>query len=271
LINRPKKSLGQHFLTDAKTIEKIISIAGFSSSDQVLEIGPGRGALTIPLAEKVKAVVAVEKDEDLVRRLEERLVREGINNVNLIADDILRWNFKEMPSVSGRFHVIGNLPYNISKPVLEKLVNNRERLGRAVLMLQKEVANRVAAAPGGKEYGAMSVLIRYHARAASMLQVGKEVFSPRPAVDSTVVELDFERPWPLRSSRDELFTRVVKGSFSHRRKTILNSLRGYFPAMDREVLTSVLERSGIDPSARGETLSINEFLTLTAIMDLTIS
>jgi 16S rRNA (adenine1518-N6/adenine1519-N6)-dimethyltransferase len=117
----------------------------------------------------------------------------------------------------------------------------------------------------------MSVLIRYHARAASMLQVGKEVFSPRPAVDSTVVELDFERPWPLRSSRDELFTRVVKGSFSHRRKTILNSLRGYFPAMDREVLTSVLERSGIDPSARGETLSINEFLTLTAIMDLTIS
>ncbi len=271
LICPPKKSLGQHFLKEKGIIDHIIGLARFDRSDTVLEIGPGRGALTIPLAKTVATLVAVEKDEELAADLKARMRLEGISNVILITEDILRWDFKNMPCSGGPFHAIGNLPYNISKPVLEKLVLNRKLIGRALLMLQKEVAARVTASPGGKIYGALSVFVQYHARASIQLQVASGSFFPRPRVDSTVIELDFQKSYPARALDDGLFTRVVKGAFAHRRKTILNSLRGYFPLLERGSIAASLDKAGIDPTSRAESLSIEDFLRLTSTMDLTIT
>lgn len=143
---RAKKSLGQHFLVEPGIIHKIISYARFQGFDLVLEIGPGRGALTMPLAGSVGHVVAVEKDTGLTRALEDRLKRDEIDNVTLVNDDILKWNFAEIKSMtSGKFLVIGNLPYNISSPFLEKLIENRKMINRAILMFQTEVAQRLSA------------------------------------------------------------------------------------------------------------------------------
>jgi len=271
LIRPPKKSLGQHFLKENAIIDNIIRLAHFDESDIVLEIGPGRGALTIPLAGKVKTLVAVEKDEELAEELKRKLSLGGILNVTVVAGDILKWDFKAMPCSGGRFHAIGNLPYNISKPVLERLMVNRDLMGRALLMLQKEVAARVTASPGGKTYGALSVFVQYHARASTVLHVGCGSFFPRPKVDSTVIELDFKSPFPLRALDDYVFTRVVKGAFAHRRKTILNSLGGYFPLLERVAIAEALERAGISPASRAESLCIEDFLRLASTMDLTIT
>lgn len=271
LTGRPKKALGQHFLKENAIIDNIIRLAHFDESDTVLEIGPGRGALTIPLAGKVKALVAVEKDEELALELERKLSLGGILNVTVVAGDILKWDFKTMPCSGGLFHAIGNLPYNISKPVLERLIVNRDLMGRALLMLQKEVAARVTASPGGKTYGALSVFVQYHAKASTLLQVASNSFFPRPKVDSTVIELDFKRPYPLRAPDDYIFTRVVKGAFSHRRKTILNSLGGFFPLLDRGKIAEALEKAGIASTSRAESLSIEDFLRLASTMDLTIT
>jgi 16S rRNA (adenine1518-N6/adenine1519-N6)-dimethyltransferase len=158
--------------------------------------------------------------------------------------------------------VIGNLPYNISSPVLEKLIRNRASLRRAVLMFQAEFAGRVSASPGGREYGAMSVMIQYFARVSSLMEVPREAFSPVPKVDSAVLELDFERPYPRRARDDASFKRTVRGAFAHRRKTLVNSLRGALPDLGKEKILEALKKSAIDPGKRAETLSIEDFLNL---------
>jgi len=260
---RAKKRLGQHFLSDPGIIQKIIAGARFLPSDLVLEIGPGLGALTIPLARTVHHVVAVEKDEFLSRLLKEKLTLEGIANVTVLTHDILQFNFHEIhPPPSSKIQVIGNLPYNISSPILEKLLENRELIARSILMFQLEVAKRLTASIGGKAYGAMTVLVQYHAHPTPLLEVSKGAFSPRPKVDSMVLELDFERPYPEHAVHENKFKRVVKGAFAHRRKTLLNSLRGVFFSWDREELLRVMEKCDIDPSRRAETLDIEEFLCL---------
>ncbi len=261
---RPKKSLGQHFLLDSTIIEHILTEAKFGASDLVLEIGPGRGALTLPLARTVGQVVAVEKDSYLAKSLENRLSSSGINNVTLINHDILSFDFQKILSPSSKkIHVLGNLPYNITSPVLYKLTENRTVIARAVLMLQLEVADRLTASPGGKTYGAITLLVGYHAKATPLVEVPKEAFSPRPKVDSMVIELNFERPYPGRQDVDlENFKRVVRGGFLHRRKTLLNSFKGAFPPWRREILSAAMRECGIDPKRRAETLTMDEFLFL---------
>ena len=266
---RPKKRLGQHFLVDHGIIEQIISRAGFQPSDMVLEIGPGQGALTFPLARSVGHVVAVEKDAKLAGLLEERLSRAGIANVTLVNQDILKWEFNELSNLSSeKIQVIGNLPYNISSPFLEKLIDNRNLVSRAVLMFQLEVARRLTASPGSKAYGAMTLMVRYHARPTAFFEVSAEAFFPRPKVNSMVLELDLERPYPRRAVHDADLKRVVKGAFAHRRKTLLNSLKGVYPFMDREQLLGGIRKCGIDPGTRAETLGIDEFICLASALEL---
>ena len=264
---RPSKRLGQHFLKDPAVILEIIHRAGFDSSDHILEIGAGLGALTLPLAGAVRNITAVEKDARLTRFLGEKLSRGGIDNVTLINEDILKFDFKRLQCLSGeKIQVIGNLPYNISSPLLETLINNRTLVSRAVLMFQVELARRLVSPPGNKAYGAITVLIRYHARISPLLEVAGTAFLPRPKVGSMVLELDFNRPHPKRAEDEKLFTTVVRSAFAHRRKKILNSFRGSALAYTNEVLTTALNRCAIDPGKRAEELDIDDFLCLSTAL-----
>ena len=267
---RPKKRLGQHFLVEKKAIDAIISRARFGVSDFVLEIGPGKGALTLPLARSVNHVVAVEKDAHLIDVLKQKLLGSGITNVTLVHKDILTWDFSQTKSLPiEKLQVIGNLPYNISSPFLEKLIENRKLVGRAVLMFQLEVAKRIAACPGTKAYGAMTVLVQYYAQPYILFELSREAFYPRPKVDSMVLELDFDRPHPRRARHGGDFRKVVKSAFSHRRKTLLNSMKSSSVAWDRETLLEGMKKCGIEPARRPETLDIDEFLCLAEALALT--
>jgi len=264
---RPKKRLGQHFLEDTGIIHEILTKADFNKSDRVLEIGSGFGALTIPMAGLVHEVIAVEKDSYLTGALRKKLSRSGINNVMLINDDILRLDFgKTLPLTVKKIKVIGNLPYNISSPFLDKLINSRNLVSRAILMFQVEFAKRLIASPGSKAYGAMTVSIQYHARISPLFEVPKEAFYPRPKVGSMVLEFDFEMPHHLRAEDETVFKIVVKGAFAHRRKTILNSLTGALPSCSDEDILAALDKCGIDPGRRAETLDISTFLYLASAM-----
>ncbi|HUU81462.1 MAG TPA: 16S rRNA (adenine(1518)-N(6)/adenine(1519)-N(6))-dimethyltransferase RsmA [Acidobacteriota bacterium] len=267
---RPQKRLGQHFLIDRQIIHKIIRSARFEASDLVLEIGPGQGALTLPLAQSVGQVVAVEKDTYLAGLLKEKLSRTQLINVTLINHDILKLDLNEIkPPSPVKIKVIGNLPYNISSPLLEKLIENRELVSRAVLMFQSEVAERLTASPGGKAYGAMTLLIQYHALPTPLLEVSRKSFYPIPKVDSMVVELDFERPYPRHTIHVDSFKRVVKGAFAYRRKTILNSLKRYGPFWNQDVILKALKSCRIDPGNRAEVLGMEDYLCLADALALT--
>ena len=264
---RPSKRLGQHFLRDQEMIRQIISRSRFGGSSWVLEIGPGLGALTLPLARTVEHVYAVEKDPRLAAMLQERLSHGDIRNVSLIQGDILKLDLARMGPAPGRvLQVLGNLPYNISSPFLEKLMDNRMRIERAVLTFQLEFARRLVATPGHRAFGAMSVLIQYHARVAPLLQIPRDAFYPRPKVDSMTVEIDLTRPHPRRTSDEQGFKRIVKAAFAHKRKTLLNSLTGVFPSWPKEALLKALAGCDIEPRARGEALDIDDFLCLSAAL-----
>jgi len=260
---RPKRRLGQHFLRDPRIIRRLIALAGFDRSDRVLEIGPGLGALTFPLAASVRHLVAVEKDAEAAEILKRRLSQKGIDNVTLIQGDILKLDLREMASHrDGEISLIGNLPYNISSPLLEKLIHHRKLLTKAVLTFQIELARRLSASPGGREYGAITVLVQYHARLHSLMEIPREAFHPRPKVGSMVLELDFTKPYPKRASDEGNFRKVVKAAFSHRRKTLLNSLRGAAPSLGAAQILEALEACGIDPGVRAEALAMDDFLRL---------
>lgn len=264
---RPKKRLGQHFIQSPEIIQQIIERSGFHKSDRILEIGAGLGALTIPLAESFHHIIAVEKDSRLADILGKRLSRAGINNVTLINDDILKLDLRTIPEFAGdKIRVIGNLPYNISSPFLEKLVNDRKLISKAVLMFQLEFARRLIAFPGGKEYSAMTVLIQYHARLSPLIDVPKEAFYPKPKVDSMVLKLDMERPYPRRAKDETIFKIVVKGAFAQRRKILLNSLKGTLSSYTIDEIFSALKRCAIDYRRRAETLHMDDFLCLASAL-----
>ncbi|MBL7176718.1 MAG: ribosomal RNA small subunit methyltransferase A [Desulfobacteraceae bacterium] len=262
---RPKKRLSQHFLQDTGIIHEIIAQAGFDESDHVFEIGAGLGALTLPLSKVVRHITAIEKDAQLADMLGKRLSHAGVDNVNLINDDILAFDLSKVIDLSlKKIKVIGNLPYNISSPLLEKFIKNRNLVSRAILMFQYEFARRLIAPPGNKEYGAMTVLIQYHAGITPLLDVPKEAFYPKPKVDSMVLELDLDSPHPRRTEDEETFKMVVKGAFAHRRKTLLNSLKGTLSSRSINEIVAALDRCAIDPTKRAENLDIDDFLCLTS-------
>jgi 16S rRNA (adenine1518-N6/adenine1519-N6)-dimethyltransferase len=262
-LQRPKKRFGQHFLADRSVVRSILEASGLGPSDRVLEIGPGRGALTFPLAARGTRILAVEKDRDLAAWLETELGERGLDNVTLLCEDILRFDFGSLERFSpGGVQVLGNLPYNISTPVLERLIQNRRKILRAVLMFQKEVADRLTASPGGRTYGALTVLVGVHARTRRILRVDRNAFRPRPQVGSAVVELDFGSPHPARPGDEAWFRRVVRGAFGQRRKTLQNALAAFVPELGREGVGRALDRCGIDPRRRAETLGVEDYTRL---------
>jgi 16S rRNA (adenine1518-N6/adenine1519-N6)-dimethyltransferase len=249
-------------------IRQIIRRAGFEPDAVVVEIGPGLGALTFPLAESVRQVIGIEKDSRLTEILKDRLIQKGIQNVTLVNQDVLKADLGETARpFGGRILVIGNLPYNISSPFLEKLIQSREVVTRAVLMFQAEVGRRLVASPGNKQYGAMTVLAQYHARISPLIEIPKEAFHPPPKVKSMVLELDFTRPHPTRAGNEEAFKKVVKAAFAHRRKTLINSIKGTFSEWRQDEILLGMEKSGIDPKKRAEMLEIDDFIRLTEGLD----
>ncbi|MCP4116678.1 MAG: ribosomal RNA small subunit methyltransferase A [Desulfobacteraceae bacterium] len=256
-----KKELGQNFLSDPKAAEKIVNKAGISDTDLVLEIGPGLGALTVHAALQAKRVVAVEKDTRLAGLLTGELDLAGIDNVELINNDILK---QELETIAGgeKMVVIGNLPYNISSQVLFKLVENRHLVKRAVLMFQKELAERIAAPPGGRDYGRLSAVIQYCSKVKTVSDVPAHLFFPRPAVDSRVIEVTFLEETRFSGEKERFLFKVIKAAFSKRRKTLRNSLAGSELGIDTTQSRSALENAGIDPARRAETLGVDDYTGL---------
>jgi 16S rRNA (adenine1518-N6/adenine1519-N6)-dimethyltransferase len=250
-----RRRLGQHFLYDPSFLGKIVDAAGLSREDTVLEIGPGPGGLTRVIAEKAKKVVAIELDEELFRRLRSELA--GYMNIDLIQGDALKFPFETL----GRFKVVSNIPYYITTPIIFALLDAGKNLETMTLTIQKEVAERIVAAPGGKDYGVLSIMVQYRALPELKLVIPKEAFRPAPRVDSAVVHLRMLPQPPVRVTDEKMFFRVVKTAFSQRRKTLANSLRSFGGSV-----RDVLLRCGIDPQRRPETLSLSEFARIADLL-----
>jgi len=246
-----KKHLGQNFLFDPLILDNIIQASGLSGEDTVVEIGPGPGRLTRKLAEIVKRLIAIELDPELYERLKGDFI--AYSNVEIIHADALKFPFETI----GKFKVVANIPYYITTPIIFRLLEAREYLQSITLTTQKELAERIAAEPGGKDYGVLTIMIQYFAQAELMFIIPKEAFRPVPKVDSAVVHMKIlERPSVM--VRDEkMFFRLVRTAFSQRRKTLSNSLKGI-----SDNIKDVLLQSGIDPQRRPETLSLEEFARL---------
>ena len=262
---RPQKKMGQNFLSDSKTARLIVARAGVEAADIVLEIGAGLGALTIPLASKVAKVFAVEKDRNLARLLRNELAANGIANVEVLEQDILRLNIQELARTTGRkIVVMGNLPYNLSSQILVGLIEVRQCISRSILMFQKELAQRIVARPGGRDYGRIAVMLQYCAEVVPLIQVKAAQFFPKPQIDSTVLEIRFEAEKQHPAHDEALLFQVIKAAFSKRRKTLKNALAGSELGFNAHQAETALSQSGIDPTRRAETLTVQEFVALSS-------
>lgn len=264
---RPRKRLGQCFLQDRNILAKIAAMADLAGDSPVVEIGAGTGALTEQLAGLARRVLAVEVDPRLAEVLRERFAGHG--HVEILHRDVLTVDFSLLAGEAGeeRLTVVGNIPYSLSTPILFHLLSHRRRIGKAVLMFQRELAERLAASPGTKAYGIPSVLVAAFARVSGRLDVPASCFYPVPRVHSRVLRFDFlaEPPFPLGEER--CFATVVRAAFAQRRKTIFNNLRTASLGLpDEGALREVLRAAEIDPGRRGESLSPAEFGRLAAVL-----
>jgi 16S rRNA (adenine1518-N6/adenine1519-N6)-dimethyltransferase len=261
-----KKSLGQNFLIDTNILKKIVGFAELKETSSAIEIGPGIGALTEQLARSSKKVVAFEIDQRLLPILAETL--SPYSNVKIIHEDVLKADVKGV--IAEEFQeiddlmVVANLPYYVTTPIIMKLLEEQLPIRGIVCMLQKEVADRISAKPGTKEYGSLSIAIQYYTEAEVVMIVPKTVFVPQPNVDSAVIRL-IKREKPAVDVKDEdFFFQVTRMSFAQRRKTLLNNLTSGLPdgKQKKDLILEALQTSGIDPARRGETLSLEEFAQL---------
>ncbi|GEN55354.1 16S rRNA (adenine(1518)-N(6)/adenine(1519)-N(6))-dimethyltransferase RsmA [Halobacillus faecis] len=264
-----KKSLGQNFLIDVNILKNIIAEAGIDRSANAIEIGPGIGALTEQLAQHADRVVAFEIDQRLLPILKETLG--SYDNVEVINQDILKADVARV--IADQFkpgqpvRVVANLPYYITTPILMKLLMDRLPIDSITVMIQKEVADRMAAEPNTKSYGSLSIAVQYYTEASVVLNVPKTVFMPQPNVDSSVLHLEMREKPPVDVEDEEFFFDVVKATFGQRRKTLMNNLARHFKGeMDKEELRSRLEKVNIEPSRRGESLSMQEFADLANVL-----
>ena len=251
---RMSKRLGQNFLIDGTIVQGIVDAAGISAGEKVLEIGPGIGTLTQGLAEAGASVTAVELDKKLPAVLAHTLA--GYENVKIVPGDILKVNIPEIMG-EGRFKVVANLPYYITTPIVMALLEQRLPISRMVTMVQKEVAQRMVASPGGKEYGALSVAVQYYTIPSIVLDVPPRSFIPAPEVDSVVICCEVREKPAVDVMDEKMFFRVVKAAFGQRRKTFNNALKSM--GIDKEQVQLVLQAADIDGTRRGETLSLQEF------------
>ena len=261
-----KKSFGQNFLTDTNILQKIVDTAEINKNVNVIEIGPGIGALTEFLAENASEVMAFEIDERLVPILEDTL--RDHDNVKVINEDVLKADLqtrvKEFENPDLPIKVVANLPYYITTPILMHLIESKIPFEEFVVMMQKEVADRISAEPNTKAYGSLSIAVQYYMTAKVAFVVPRTVFVPAPNVDSAILKMT-RRKQPLVEVKDEdFFFRVSKASFVHRRKTLWNNLTSHFGKSEevKNKLEQALENATIKPSIRGEALSISDFARL---------
>lgn len=260
----PQKKLGQNFLVHERTPRRIVDLAGLNPEDEVIEVGVGLGALTKPLAAACAKVIGLEADSGIIRMHEQQ--QDLPANVELIHADVLKVDFATLVQSGKRLKIVTNLPYSISSPFLFRLIDHTHLIDFAVVMLQKEVAQRLCAQPGTKEYGVPTVLLAACATVTPLLSVHPAEFHPQPKVDSQVIKITFN-PVPASAQAlgdfdRRLFTRVVHAAFGQRRKTLLNGLASGALA-EKEQLIQAITAAGLTPTVRAETLHPAQFVTLT--------
>ena len=264
------KKLGQNFLKEQGIVDKIVEGASLDAQDIVVEVGPGIGTLTAALAETEAYVLGLELDRKLLPMLAETL--QEYNNVSIVHGDILKVDVNELLVSQGKdctetkYKVVANLPYCITTPVIFHLLEQRSNLELMVVMVQKEVAQRIVAKPGGKDFGALSVAVQYYAKAELLFTVPKTAFIPEPEVESAVLRLTIRDRPAVDVINEKLFFQVVRGAFGQRRKTLLNALANASLGQDKMEMEAILAQAQIDPSRRGETLSLEEFAKISNLL-----
>jgi 16S rRNA (adenine1518-N6/adenine1519-N6)-dimethyltransferase len=259
------KSLGQNFLIDGNIVRKIVNKANITRDDYVLEIGPGIGTLTEELSMNAKKVIAVELDKNLLPILDETL--KSYDNIEIIHGDILKIDLEKLAEEKfedKNIKVVANLPYYVTTPIVAKLLEKNLNLDSIIVMVQKEVAERMVATPGSKEYGSLSVFVNFYSNPKIILKAPKTVFMPQPKIDSSVIRLDIKKELP-EVDREQFF-KVVRASFSKRRKTIINSLSSYGFNLDKEAFKKALEEAEIPQDTRAENISVEDFIKLSKIL-----
>jgi 16S rRNA (adenine1518-N6/adenine1519-N6)-dimethyltransferase len=252
-----RRRLGQHFLYDPSILKRIIEAAMLSPEDTAVEIGPGHGRLTAMIAERVGRVIAIEIDRVLCESLRTTFSRFG--NVEIVGGDALEYPYVTL----GEFKVVANIPYSITTPLLFRLLEERGHLLSVTLTIQREVAKRIVAAPGSKEYGILSIMLQYYGKPRIVFYVPKGAFRPVPKVDSAVIHIEVYKKPPLDIVDEELFFKVVRTSFAKRRKTLVNALK-YVSEDIRETLL----KAGIEPDRRAETVSMSEFAIISDLLSM---
>ncbi len=250
--HRARKRFGQNFLHDIGVIQRIIDSVNAKPGDNIVEIGPGLGALTEQLFETAGAINVVELDRDLVERLQQRFGNE--ENFHIHSADALKFNFSALASCA-KLRIVGNLPYNISTPLLFHLMDQIDCIQDIHCMLQKEVVDRICAGPGENNYGRLSIMLQYYCQTQHLFNVGAEAFQPPPKVDSAILRLIPHAQPPAIVDDKKMFSKIVSQAFNQRRKTLRNSLKNYLTA-------EAIETLGINPGARPETLSLKDFARL---------
>jgi 16S rRNA (adenine1518-N6/adenine1519-N6)-dimethyltransferase len=253
LMHNPRKRFGQNFLHDQGVIAQILANLNAKPGEHWLEIGPGQGALTAPLLAKGVILDVVELDRDLVALLQRKF--NGYPHLSIHSADALKFDFTQLAKPGEKLRVVGNLPYNISTPLLFHLLETTDCMADMVFMLQKEVVDRICAAPGNKQYGRLSIMMQYYCQAECLFDVHPESFDPIPQVMSSIVRLTPYDTQPVVVKDKALFDKIVAQAFSQRRKTLRNSLK---TLVNDDVFTSL----GIDPGARAETISLSCFAEL---------
>ncbi len=259
-----QKKFGQNFLIDPHVLDKIVRAAGVAEDDCVLEIGPGIGTMTQYLAERARHVVAVEIDRNLIPILAETL--EGYDNITILNDDILKVDINELARVynqSRPLKVVANLPYYITTPIIMGLFESQVPVDNITVMVQKEVADRMQAGPGSKDYGALSLAVGYYAKPYIAANVPPNCFMPRPNVGSAVIRLTRHQKPPVEVKDPGLMFRLIRASFNQRRKTLQNGLNNSPEVpFSKEMIGAAIESLGLPPSVRGETLTLEQFAGL---------
>jgi 16S rRNA (adenine1518-N6/adenine1519-N6)-dimethyltransferase len=258
--HRAKKRFGQNFLHDASVIQRIVDVIDPHADDHMVEIGPGQAALTIPLLRVVSEMDAIEVDRDLIPIVERTC--SPVGNVNLTNTDALKFDFSTLRHDERPLRLVGNLPYNISTPILFHVLESRAAIKDMHFMLQKEVVDRMAAGPGSKTYGRLSVMLQAYCDVTHLFDIGPGAFDPPPKVDSSIVRLVPKPDDQIVITHHAAFAQIVKQCFEQRRKTLRNNLKGILDG-------DAIEALGINPSARAETLSVEDFQTLAEAAGIT--
>lgn len=260
------KSLGQNFLIDGNIVKKIVKDAGITKDDYVLEVGPGVGTLTEELALNAKKVVAVEIDRSLLPILDITVLNR-YDNIDVVHGDILEIDIKtliEEKLGGGPVKVVANLPYYVTTPIIARFLEEDLNVESLTIMVQKEVAQRMVSKQGSKVYGSLSVFVSFYSEPEILLTVPKSVFMPSPKIDSAVIRLNMKESLPDVDKKQ--FFKVVRASFSKRRKTILNALSSYGFTIEKYEIKGALEAAGIDPGSRAEQLSLEEFVKISKVL-----